>query len=260
MNAAITRRKALHRIAVAGIALDSLHGLGAAEPAVTARRRPKLIAFDVIETLFDPSPIDAAMVELGLPKGSLKVWFARFLRDAFALEIIGQYKPFKEIATGTFEVMCRAQDLAVDEAKIAGVLARFATLPAHPDVKAGFEAVRAAGIRMITLTNGNAEVTRKMLEQAGLDGFIERGISIDEVGHWKPAKAVYLHAAKTMQVEPQEMALIAAHDWDTAGAGRAGLTTGGVERSSPFSAALPAPDVISRTLPETVRQLLALPA
>ncbi len=260
MDGAITRRKALRNIAAAGIALGSSRGLGAAEPAVTGRRRPKVIAFDVIETLFDPSPIDAAMVELGLPKGSLKVWFARFLRDAFALEIIGQYKSFKEIATGTLGVMCRAKDLAVDEAKIAGVLGHFATLPAHPDVKAGFEAVRAAGVRMITLTNGNAEVTRKMLEHAGLDGFIERGISIDEVRHWKPVKEVYLHAAKTMQVEPQEMALIAAHDWDTAGAGRAGLTTGGVERGSPFSATLPAPDVISRTLPETVRQLLALPA
>ncbi|MEO7317720.1 MAG: hypothetical protein ABIZ56_01895, partial [Chthoniobacteraceae bacterium] len=101
MSGAITRRKALHCMAVAGIALDSLHRMEAAEPAVTGRRRPKLIAFDVIETLFDPSPIDAAMVELGLPKGSLKVWFAKFLRDAFALEIIGQYKPFKEIATGT---------------------------------------------------------------------------------------------------------------------------------------------------------------
>lgn len=78
--------------------------------------------------------------------------------------------------------------------------------------------------------------------------------------HWKPARMVYLFAAKEMGVDPQEMALVAAHDWDIAGAGRTGLTTGGVVRpGQQFSSALLQPDVRGATLPEVVRALLALP-
>ncbi len=291
MNALISRRRAIRQAALAGVAMGGLRavalgaessspaatpGAAGAKPSAGAtdataatgtaaarsagqRHRPKLIVFDVIETLFDPTPIDAAMVELGLAKGSLKIWFPRFLRDAFALEILGEYRPFREIAAPALKVLARDQKVEVTDAQVTGVLSKFATLPAHPDVKAGFEAVRAAGVRMITLTNGAAEVTRKMLANAGLDSFIERGISIDEVQHWKPSKAVYLHAAKTMGLEPHQMALVAAHDWDTAGASRAGLTTGGVIRGSGFSAALPPPDVLTDSLPETVKRLLALP-
>ena len=262
MNGHITRRTAIRNVAAAAAISGGLRDISAGNaPAIqcAAERRPKLIAFDVIETLFDPSPVEAALTDLGLPAGSLKVWFPRFLRDAFALEIAGEYQTFREIATASLKVLCRGHELDPGDARIDAVLATFAKLPAHPDVRAGFEAVRAAGVRMITLTNGSAGVTRKMLANADLDGFIERSISIDEIKHWKPAKAVYLHAARTMQVEPREIAMVAAHDWDTAGASRAGLITGGVERANAFSTALPPPDVISATLPETVKLLLALP-
>jgi 2-haloacid dehalogenase len=44
---------------------------------------------DVIETLFDIQPLEKKLKAAALPAGSLKVWFARVLRDAFALEIAG---------------------------------------------------------------------------------------------------------------------------------------------------------------------------
>lgn len=262
MSAALTRRTALAQMAAASAA--TLAGLSAAHAADqgetrAAKKRPKLIAFDVIETLFDPSPIDAALSGLGLPAGSLKVWFPRFLRDAFALEVIGEYQPFREIATGSLKALCSSHGIDVRDAQIDGVLGQFAGLPAHPDVKPAFEAVHAAGVRMITLTNGSGDVTRKMLANAGLDGFIERSISIDEVRHWKPAREVYEFAAREMKVERSEMALVAAHDWDTAGASRAGLITGGVQRGAHFSPALTAPDVLHASILETVKALLALP-
>lgn len=231
---------------------------GGGSPHV-AKHRPKVIAFDVIETLFDTGPIDDAMAALGLPKGSLKIWFPRFLRDAFALEILDEFKPFKEIALPSLRVICGENRLNPTDDELRGVLATFAELPSHPDVKAAFEAAKAGGVRMLTLTNGNAEVTQTMLANAGLDGYIARGISIDEVKHWKPAKEVYLHAARVMHVEPGQLALVAAHDWDTAGAKRAGLVTGGVERGSPFSTAMPQPDVLTASLTATVKGLLALP-
>jgi len=82
----------------------------------------------------------------------------------------------------------------------------------------------------VTLTNGAAETTKKMLNGAALTGLVERSMAIDEVRHWQPSKEVCLHAAKVTNVGTDEFALVAAHAWDTHGAGRAGLTTGWVGR------------------------------
>ena len=83
---------------------------------------------------------------------------------------------------------------------------------------------------MITLTNGGAANTRKLLTAAGVVDFVEKVISVEEVGHWKPHPDVYRHAARECRVEPSAMALVAAHAWDTHGAKRAGLVTGWVQR------------------------------
>jgi 2-haloacid dehalogenase len=150
--------------------------------------------------------------------------------------------------------------VAPEQAKIVHVLDAFVELPAHPDVRPAFERVRSAGVRIIALTNGAAESTKHLLAGAGLLEFVERTISIDEIGHWKPHRDVYLHAARAGGVDPSRLGLVAAHAWDTHGAKQAGLVTGWVQRQdkevlSVFSA----PDVRGVTLTDVVDKLLILP-
>src|SRR5258708_31284104 len=118
----------------------------------------------------------------------------------------------------------------------------FAELPAHPDVRAAFERVRSAGVRLFTLSNGGAESANKLLARAGLQDFVERVISIDEVKRWKPNRAVYLHAAQAAGVAPARLALVAAHAWDVQGAKQAGLPPAWVKRpDAPIHAAMSQP-------------------
>ena len=72
---------------------------------------------------------------------------------------------------------------------------------------------------------------------------------------------VYLYAAEVLDVPPQWLALVAAHDWDCHGAKRAGLTTGWVSRKSGgFGAPFEPPDVAGEDLTEVAAKLLALTA
>jgi len=230
------------------------------EEPVAKRVRPKVVAFDVIETLFDLAPIGKRLEVAGLKESLLPVWFARMLRDAFALEVSGAFKPFPEVAAGALKVLMDEHGVKPDDGKVKEVLAGFAELPAHPDVRPAFERLKEAGVRAVTLTNGTAETTKEMLDGAGLTGLVERSIAIDEVKHWKPAKEVYLHAAKVTNVATDELALVAAHAWDTHGAGRAGLTTGWVGRKGKlFPPAMDAPHVRGETLVDVVTKLLSLP-
>lgn len=76
------------------------------------------------------------------------------------------------------------------------MLAGFAELAPHPDVEPALDRLRAAGMRIMALSNGAAETTRRLFSRARLDSYVERVISIDEVQRWKPNREVYLHAAR----------------------------------------------------------------
>lgn len=221
--------------------------------------RPAAIAFDVIETLFSLEPLGARMKEAGLPEGTLRVFFAQMLRDAFALEASGIYKPFPEIASANLAIVLAGHGLPASKGQADRIMGAFAELPPHPDVRPAFERVRAAGVRLVTLSNGAAEGTRKLLARAGLEHYVERIVSIDEVKRWKPNRAVYLRAAQAAGVAPGQLALVAAHAWDVHGAKQAGLLGAWVKRQdAQYHAAMTQPDVKAASLTDAVEGLLAL--
>lgn len=222
--------------------------------------RPAVIAFDVIETLFPLHPVREKMIEAGLPGSALAVWFARLLRDAMALELTGQYTGFPEVASAALKGIMAEHSIPSGQEQVEEVLAAMSALSPHDDVHPALELARSAGVRAMTLSNGSAESTKELLGKAGLSHLVERVISIDEVRHWKPARAVYLHAAQVARVEVHQMALVAAHSWDIQGAHQAGLVTGWLPRQEKqFSSVMQKSDVKGGTLMEVVSGLLELP-
>jgi 2-haloacid dehalogenase len=223
-------------------------------------KRPQAVALDIIESVFALEPLSDRMQRAGLPEASLRLFFSQMLRDAFALEASGVYKPFKEVAAGSLAVVMANHGVAAEKSKVETVLAGFAELPPHPDVARALERLRSAGMRVVALTNGGAENTQKLLDRSRLAFFVEKVISIDEVRHWKPNREVYLHAARSVGVAPERLALIAAHAWDVHGAKQAGLCGAWVRRQDKaYHAAMQAPDVQGDTLIEVADALIALP-
>jgi 2-haloacid dehalogenase len=223
--------------------------------------RPDVVAFDVVGTLFSLDPVAARLQEVGLSSDAIDEWFARFLRDAFALDATGRFASFRDIAGGTLEVMLVEKTGQAAPSTISRVLEVFRELPPHPDVRPAFERLNQSRIPTVALTNGAATTTSHLLRRARLDTFVERIISIVEVQCWKPRRDIYLHAAQVMGVPPARLALVAAHAWDIAGANAAGLVTGWVSwKEKFFHRAMGAPAVSGATLVEVVDALMSLPA
>jgi 2-haloacid dehalogenase len=221
-------------------------------------RRPLVIAFDVIETLFPLEPIRHRLIDAGLPGHLLEQWFARLLRDAFAVVASGGYRPFGEFAAAALRSSARTP---LTDAQVQAVLAGFPELDPHPDVVPAVGRLRDAGIRMVTLTNGSAATTSALLRRAGIDEDIEQVLSVDDIQRWKPAPEIYRHAATSSNVQPDRVALVAAHAWDTHGAHEAGLVTGWVSRlEDEYPRVFAPPDVTGPDLVTVVDGLLRLPA
>jgi 2-haloacid dehalogenase len=217
-------------------------------------RRPAAVAFDVVETLLSLAPVEEALRPLDVP---LPLFFTRFLRDGFALAAAGDHQPFPAVASSALRVLAPGRSDAARRA----VLEAFTRLPAHADAAPAMERLVAAGVQVVTLTNGGAEATIRLLAAAGLDRYVDRAISVEEVGRWKPRPEPYRHAVSVLGRGPGEVALVAAHDWDVHGAKRAGLVTGWCSRSGqPFPDVFAPPDVSGPDLVAVADGLLGLPA
>jgi 2-haloacid dehalogenase len=109
------------------------------------------------------------------------------------------------------------------------------------------------------LTNSTARAAEAQLANAGLRDHFEQVISADEIQCFKPAPEVYHLAARRLGVEPGQVRLVAAHDWDVTGALRAGCAAGFVARPgqvmNPFG---PQPDVRGADLSEVAEKILAV--
>lgn len=218
--------------------------------------RPAAVAFDVIETLMPLEPLRGRLTSLGYPGHLLDLWFTRTLRDGMALSAAGDYVPFPLVAAAALRTLTGHR---VSDAEVAQVLAGFGDLPAHPGAAPAMRRLSQAGVRLACLTNGSAQVTTAFVERTGLAPYVEKVITVEEVGTWKPPAVVYRHAADSLGVAPDRLALVAAHAWDCHGASRAGLTTGWVSRlEGRYPEIFAPPDVTGATLTEVADALLGL--
>lgn len=108
--------------------------------------RPKVLVFDVNETLSDMKVLADRFAEVGAPDHLATTWFAQILRDGFALTSTGDNVAFAAIAEAVLDATLGSVGLnrPLDEAKRA-LIGSFARLPLHPDVAPGLADLAAAG-------------------------------------------------------------------------------------------------------------------
>ena len=103
-------------------------------------------------------------------------------------------------------------------------------------------------------------MAQSQIQNAGLSPFFERVLSVDAVRRFKPAPEPYLMAARELGVEIGGMRLVAAHDWDVAGALRAGALAAFVARPGMvLGRTLPRPDIVGRDMGEVAALLVGEP-
>jgi 2-haloacid dehalogenase len=218
--------------------------------------RPDAVVFDVVETLMSLAPLRQRLNQVGQPPHLLDAWFARTLRDGMALSLAGDFQPFPAVARAALQGATRFR---MEEEDIDHVMAGFAELPAHPDAAPAMDLLADAGITVACLTNGSAAVTTSFLERSGLRARVERVVTVEEVGSWKPPAAVYRRALDALGTPASLTALVAVHAWDCHGAKRAGLLTGWASRlEGGWGEVFSPPDVRGEDLVEVARGLLEL--
>lgn len=220
--------------------------------------RPKVIAFDMIETVFSLESMRPRLAGLGLPDSELELWFVSALRNAFALAITDRFSPFRVVLRGSLVTLLAQHRLPMREEPIEAVLDGMSELEPHFDAARAFAVLADEGFRIVALSNGAADTTEHLLWRSDLKQYVEAVLSVEEVQRSKPRREVYLHVAEVCGVAPEEIALVATHSWDTHGAKAAGLMSAFVARGQPYLGVMLQPDVQGETLLDVAHALANL--
>lgn len=215
-------------------------------------RQPiRVVAFDMIETVFSLENLRAGLIPLGLPGSALEAWFAGALRDAFALAATGRFAPFRAVMADALADTLQRHNVPVMENRIEAFLDGFRSLDAQPDALAALTHLRDADMRIVAVSNGARQATQILIERTGLAHYFDSVFSVDDVGWSKPRREVYDHVAAATGYAAQNICLVATHPWDVLGAQSAGWSGAYVSRGRPWPATMPQPRITGDELLDT---------
>ncbi|WP_372340962.1 haloacid dehalogenase type II [Paraglaciecola sp.] len=223
-----------------------------------ASTKPKVIVFDVNETLLDLETMRRSIGDaLGGKDELTTLWFSTMLHHSLVTTVSGDYQDFGKIGVAALLMVAQNEGISItQEQAVIAIKTPLLSLPAHPDVKPGLAALKAKGYTLVSLTNSSNEGVQTQFANAGLTDFFEQRMSIEDIKVYKPDLRAYAWALKKLGIKPEDALMVAAHGWDVAGAKAAGMQTAFVARPGKALYPLaPQPDYVVKDLNELVALL-----
>lgn len=218
---------------------------------------PRVIVFDVNETLLDLAALDPIFVSMFGDAGVRREWFGQVLQSAMTATLAGVETDFSAVGGAALTMVGERRGVAIDAAMRQQIGEGMRRLPPHPEVPGALDRLREAGFRLATLTNNPKAVVEAQLVNAGLRDRFEQTLTVEPVGRFKPAPEPYRMAADQLGVPIDQIRLVAAHAWDVAGAMAAGAAAAFVARPGMvLDPVHPRPDIVGATLDDVVDQIL----
>ena len=217
------------------------------------------IVFDVNETMLDISHMDPLFERIFGSPEVRKEWFSQVIQDALVASLLDRYSDFGTIGVSAFELIAARRSVSVDENDFANIVAAMRTLPPYPEVPGQLQRLIDHGFRLATLTNSPPAMVAAQLENAGIAEYFEHQLTVDSVRAFKPSQSVYRYAESELNQKASDLWLVAAHNWDTSGALKAGWNAAFVARPGMRLSRLDEkPNIVGDSLVEITDQLVEL--
>ncbi|MDJ1017034.1 MAG: haloacid dehalogenase type II [Paracoccaceae bacterium] len=193
--------------------------------------------FDAYGTLFDVAA--AARLTAGQP-GQEKLaevwpklaadWRAKQLQYTWLRAITGDYMSFWEVTKDGLDWAMEASGLD-DPVLRETLLALYWELPAYKEVPKMLATLKAKGFQTAILSNGSPDMLEGAVDYAGVGMWLDATLSVESVGVFKPAKAVYDMVGARFETDPSEVMFVSSNGWDAASAAQYGFNTVWVNRA-----------------------------
>ena len=198
----------------------------------------KVAVFDAYGTLFDVSAAARQAAEEPGRAALAAVW-AQVARDwrlkqlqySWLRAVTGAHADFWTVTQDGLDWALEAAGLAGDAELRERLLALYWELEAYPEVSGMLAALRTAGLGTAILSNGAPAMLDGAVESAGIGEMIDAVLSVEAVGVFKPARAVYDLVGETFGVPPAQVLFVSSNGWDAAAGAGYGFDTVWVNRA-----------------------------
>jgi 2-haloacid dehalogenase len=247
------------RPVVTGIGAATVGALCNPARAQIFDRTPSVLVFDVAESLLDLQALRPLFQRVFSAGAMVDEWFGETILYSETGTLTKTFVPFGQLAAGVFRMLGHIHNVSIRQGDIAELSKGLASLPPHPDVPDSLRSLKAAGYRLVTLTDSPATPGRGALSAAGLADLFEQQFTAETVRRYKPARETYQMVAQATGTQLSELCMIASHPWDLIGARTAGCSAALIERAGVAPLIVPGlkqPQIIAPTLTEIAAQLV----
>jgi len=197
----------------------------------------KACIFDAYGTLFDVAA--AARIAAAEPGCEAiaelwpvlaRDWRHKQLQYSWLRAVMDQHLDFWELTKDGLDWAMEAQGL--DDAGLrARLLQLYWELQAFPEVPDTLRALKGAGLTTAILSNGSPAMLAAAVSSASIDDLLDDVLSVESVGVFKPARAVYEMVGVRFGTRPDEVLFVSSNGWDAAAAAGYGFRAAWVNRS-----------------------------
>ena len=192
------------------------------------------VAFDVYGTLIDTSGVISALEKIvgGQAAALSDLWRQKQLEYSFRRGLMQNYRDFSVCTRQALDYACEFLGVDISDADKQSLMEGYKVLPAYADVEEGLARLKGSGLRLFAFSNGRAEDVRGLLANAGIEGYFEGVVSVDDLRSFKPNPAVYAHFLRQAGARGSDSWLVSGNPFDVIGAMSAGLRGAWVKRSA----------------------------
>ena len=175
----------------------------------------KACVFDAYGTLFDVNSAAAeAQDELGENWRPLAdLWRAKQLQYSWLRGLMGRHADFWQVTGEALEYAMSSFNLA-DPALHARLMDLYLRLHAYPEVKDTLLRLRAAGMKVAILSNGEPKMLAAAAGNSGITELFDAILSVELVGVFKPHPSVYQLPVERFGFPPEQMCFLSSNAWD----------------------------------------------
>lgn len=185
----------------------------------------RLCVFDAYGTLFD---VDAAARESAVPDDIWPAlsgdWRRKQLEYSWLRTVAGAHVDFWQLTQDALDWAMAARGLA-DAGLREELLGLYLRLAPFPEVTAVLQELRAREMPLAILSNGSRHMLNEAVRGAGYDGLFDAVLSVDDVGAFKPARAVYDMVGAQFGTDPRDVLFVSSNGWDICSGAAYGFRT-----------------------------------
>jgi 2-haloacid dehalogenase len=212
----------------------------------------KACVFDAYGTLFDVhSAVGKYRDRLGEVADQVSItWRTKQLEYTWLRSLMQKHADFWQVTKDALDYALDVYNIKDDTLR-DDLIEAYLHLNCYPEVPDTLEKLKRHGQQIAILSNGSPKMLEAAVESCGIGAWIDRILSVETVGVYKPDPRVYRLAVDTLGVAANEIVFQSSNSWDAIGATSFGLKVAWINRFAQRRERLPfQPDKEIRSLAE----------